>query len=118
MARRDRDFATKGEMMDISELKPGTVIEILACKEFGKEHWQKYAVSDWEEPRLSVDGHWLFHAQPTEHYILGPSPMKVHPNRIRVANQSCDDEPDEYPGGYSDYSSHQQSFNRRGGCSI
>jgi hypothetical protein len=26
-------------------------------------------------------------------------------------------EPDEYPGGYSDYGSHQQSFNRRGGCS-
>lgn len=32
--------------------------------------------------------------------------------------QRADDEPDEYPGGYSDYGSHQQSFNRRGGCSI
>lgn len=31
--------------------------------------------------------------------------------------QRADDELGEYPGGYSDYNSHQQSFNRRGGCS-
>ena len=39
----------------------------------------------------------------------------------RLANGLCedpyDDDPGEYPGGYSDYGSHQQSFNRRGGCS-
>lgn len=39
----------------------------------------------------------------------------------RLSNGLCedpyDDEPDEYPGGHSDYGSHQQSFYRRGGCS-
>ena len=27
------------------------------------------------------------------------------------------DGPDEYPGGYSNYGSHRQAHNRRGGCS-
>lgn len=39
----------------------------------------------------------------------------------RLSNGLCedpyDDGPDEYPGGYSDYGSHQQARNRRGGCS-
>ena len=47
-----------------------------------------------------------------EEYFDGGFNRRVHVTCFDELNN-----PDEYPGGYSDYGSHQQSFKKRGGCS-
>lgn len=66
-----------------ADLSPGQLVEILSHHDFGRPVWRFWRILPYEVPRKDREGNWLFTAE-TADGQLGPSPMKVSPDRIRL----------------------------------
>lgn len=76
-------------MSESIQIVPGMVVDIIAGVDTNRnEVLQRYIVRDWETPRMSHDGRWLFTAY--SELVDNTSPMIVEPDRIRlVGMESC-----------------------------